>query len=109
MHKLPNRAQLSSINDLAEIKYLNDRPAFIVAGNFYSPEVETPRCDASIGLILTFDAHGEVNAISPAQSNLLIKGEVKAIEKIKLASGKEAFLFAINDGALKLIEPVFKP
>ena len=109
MHKLPNRAQLSSINDLAEIKYLNDRPAFILAGNFYSPEVETPRCDASIGLILTFDAHGEVNAISPAQSNLLIKGEVKAIEKIKLASGKEAFLFAINDGALKLIEPVFKP
>lgn len=109
MHKLPNRAQFSSINDLVEIDYLVDGSAYIVGGNFYVSEVETPRSDASVGLILTSDAQGVMNAIPPAQSNLLIKGEVKAIERIKLASGKVAFLFAINDGALKLIEPFLNP
>jgi hypothetical protein len=109
MHLLPNRAQFSSINDMAEIDYLNDGSAYIVAGNFYSSEVETPRCDASVGLILTSDARREMKAIPPAQSNLLIKGEVKAIEKINLASGKVAFLFAINNGSLKLIEPILNP
>ena len=109
MHKLPVRAQLSSINDLAEIDYLNDVPAFIIAGNFYSTEVETPRFDAGIGLILTSDTKGELNAIPPSESNLVIKGEVIAIERIKLATGNDAFLFAKNNDTLKLIEPVFNP
>jgi hypothetical protein len=109
MHKLPVRAQLSAINDMVEIDYLNNGHAYVVAGNFYSSEVEVPRSDASIGLVITVNTHGEVYAIPPAQSNLLIKGEVKAIEKIKLASGKEAVLFAINNGALKLLKPVLNP
>ncbi len=103
MHQLPNWAQLSSINDMVKFKYKNT-PAFIVAGNLYNTEVETPRNDASIGLILTSNEKGKIKAITPAESRLMVKGEVKAIRKIKLASGKEAFLFAINDGALKLIE-----
>jgi enediyne biosynthesis protein E4 len=104
MHKLPNRAQFSSINDITEVKYKDNSTVFIVAGNLYGSEVETPRNDASIGLVLLSDARGEIKAIPPAESTLMVKGEVKAIRKIKMASGKDAYLFAINNDSLKLIE-----
>ncbi len=103
MHQLPNWAQLSSINDMAEIKY-NNCPAYIVAGNLYGSEVETPRNDASIGLVLKSDSLGALKAVPPSESTLFIKGEVKAIRKIKMASGNDAFLFAINNDSLKLLE-----
>ena len=102
MHKLPNRAQFSSINDMAEIKYKDNSTAFIVAGNLYGSEVETPRNDASIGLVLQSDSKGEIKVVPPAESTLMIKGEVKALRKIKLASGKDAFLFAINNDSLEI-------
>lgn len=108
MHKLPNWAQFSSINDMVEIKYKDNSTAFIVAGNLYGSEVETPRNDASIGLVLLSDAKGEIKVVPPAESTLIIKGEVKVIRKIKLASGKDAFLFAINNDSLKLIEDLYK-
>jgi len=104
MHKLPNWAQFSSINDMVEIKYKDSSTAFVVAGNLYSSEVETPRNDASIGLVLLSDTKGNIRIVPPAESNLMIKGEVKVIRKIKLASGNDALLFAINNDSLKLIE-----
>lgn len=103
LHKLPNRAQFSSINDFAEI-YYNNGTAFIIAGNLYGSEADTPRNDASIGLVLFSDARGEVKVVPPAESTLMIKGEVKVIRKIKLATGKDAFLFAINNDSLRLLE-----
>jgi hypothetical protein len=104
MHKLPNWAQFSSINDMVEIKYNDNGTAFIVAGNLYGSEVDTPRNDASIGLVLLSDTKGEIKVVPPSESTLMIKGEVKAIRKITLASGNDAFLFAINNDSLKLIE-----
>jgi len=103
MHLLPTRAQLSSINDLVEFTHTGNEQAFIVAGNLYGFEVETPRNDASIGLVLQTDAAGEITAIPPSESSLCIRGEVRAIEKIWLSTGEEAFLFAINNDSLKLI------
>ena len=108
MHKLPNRAQLSSVNAVAEIRD-TDSTAFIVAGNLYGSEAETPRNDASIGLVLKSDAKGEIRVIPPSESGLAVKGEVKAIGKIKLASGKDGFLFVINNDSLKLIELGLNP
>lgn len=102
MHILPNLTQFSSVNDISVIKY-NNSAAFVIAGNLYNSEVETPRNDASIGLVIT-NINGELKAIPPAESNLIIKGEVKAIEKIKLANGKNSLLFGINNDSLRLIE-----
>jgi hypothetical protein len=109
MHQLPNRTQFSSINDMVEINYKNNSTAYVVAGNLYGSEVETPRNDAGIGLVLQSTATGEIKVVPPAESTLIIRGEVKAIGKIKLASGKDALLFAINKGALKLIELDLNP
>ena len=104
MHKLPNRAQFSSINDMAEIEDDKKNKTFIVAGNLYGSEPQTPRNDACIGLVMQSDTTGAIKVVPPAESTLFIKGEIKALRKIKLVSGKNAFLFAINKDSLRLVE-----
>jgi hypothetical protein len=54
--------------------------------------------------VLVSNSKGEIKVVPPAESTLHIKGEVKAIRKIKLASGNDALLFAVNNDSLKLIE-----
>jgi hypothetical protein len=108
MHRLPNMAQISSVNDVVSINHHIEGPALIVAGNLYNSEAETPRSDASVGLVLQSDAQGNLIAIPPSESSLMIRGEVKAIERIGLASGKEGYLFAINNDSLRLLESVIE-
>ncbi len=61
-HELPIEAQISSINKIVVDD--NDSNLDIVAvGNLYSSEVETPRNDASNGLLLK----GNVKGVSKQQ------------------------------------------
>ena len=103
-HQLPNMAQFSSINDMVKIPYRNEDTVFMIAGNLYNSEVETPRNDASIGLLLKYGKGGKLDAIPPAKSKLYLKGEVKVMAIIRLASGKNALLVAFNNDGLKLFE-----
>jgi hypothetical protein len=102
IHDLPGRAQFSSINDIADLDFAGF--SFVVAGNLYGSEVETPRNDASVGLILRYDNESGMYAVPPAESGLMVKGEVRHIIPIKLVTGKHALLFGINGSQLKLIE-----
>jgi hypothetical protein len=102
IHDLPNRAQVSSINDIADIDYMGK--SHVVAGNLYNSEVETPRNDASVGLVMKYDKESGMYAVPPSESGLMVKGEVRFIIPIKLATGKHALLFGINDSGLKLIQ-----
>jgi hypothetical protein len=102
IHDLPGMAQLSCINDITDIDFSGK--SYVVAGNLYYTEVETPRNDASVGLILEYDKKEGMKAVPPPESGLLVKGEVSRILPVRLANGKKALLFGINGGALKLIE-----
>lgn len=104
MKKLPNQAQFSSINAIETFDYNGDPyPDVLLAGNLYQSEVETPRNDSSVGLVLQGNKN-HLNVISPSKSGLLVQGEVKNISKIKLGKEKTvAFLFALNNDRLKLI------
>jgi len=102
MHNLPNWAQFSSINDIADINYRGK--SYVVGGNLYSSEVETPRNDASIGLVLKYDKESGLDAVPPSESGLMIRGEVRHILPIKLVTGKYALLVGINSSNLKLVE-----
>jgi hypothetical protein len=101
-HKLPDMAQFSSINAIEEIRY-NNQPALMIAGNLYHSEVETPRNDAGVGLILKFE-DGSLKAVLPSESRLMIRGEVKALKQINLAHNKTGILVAINNEKLKLLD-----
>lgn len=103
LHTLPAMAQLSSINAVAGIT-LSGKKSLVIAGNLYNTEVETPRNDASVGLILQHQKNSEIRAIAPSQSGLMIRGEVRSMLPITLANGKKGLLLGINNGSLKLIE-----
>jgi len=104
MHQLPIESQFSSINDIVFFDYnQDDFPDILVAGNLYDTEVETPRSDAGIGLVLQNNGKKGFDAITLNKSGLLVDNEVKAIAKIKLGKiGKEGFVFAINNDSLEI-------
>ena len=105
MHQLPNEAQFSSINQFQVFDYNGDKyPDVLVGGNLYGSEVETPRNDAGLGLVLTGSSKG-FTSVPSKENKLFIEGEIKAIKPIKLASkNSKCFLIAINNNELKLIE-----
>ncbi|WP_299555310.1 VCBS repeat-containing protein [Seonamhaeicola sp.] len=106
IHRLPNRAQSFAINACEVIDYKEDgTPHIIIAGNLFDTEVETPRNDAGIGLLLSPNANSKkLDVIAPSESRLMIKDEVKVIKKINLANGETGVLFARNNSTLKLFK-----
>jgi len=48
--------------------------------NLYQSEVETPRNDASYGVVLKGNGKGQFQPFYPSSSGLLVKGELKMQE-----------------------------
>ena len=104
-HLLPTRSQFSSISQITFLNYDGDDfPDMLVTGNLYNTEVETPRLDASYGLVLRNNKDQTFEAIPFSKSGLAIRGEVKAVASIKLgAEQRPAYLMAINNDSLRVI------
>ncbi|MEO1449454.1 MAG: hypothetical protein AAFV07_07975, partial [Bacteroidota bacterium] len=97
-HQLPQAAQLSSVNAIQVFDYNQDAyPDVLLGGNLYQAEVETPRADAGIGLVLIGKAGGGFEPEPATQSGLMITGEVKHIRPILMGNGQAGFVFARND------------
>lgn len=104
VRNMPNLAQLTSVNSiLVEDLDNDDNLDFILAGNLYGSEVETPRSDAGYGLYLKGDGKGSFIPIPSGESGLMVKGEVKHIKRIKVKE-KEAVVFALNNGPVKVVQ-----
>ncbi|GJM32066.1 MAG: hypothetical protein DHS20C18_10670 [Saprospiraceae bacterium] len=103
--RLPNEAQLSSINgSIAEDFDQDGILDVLFAGNLYQSEIETPRNDASVGLYLQGNGQMTFKAIPAFKSGLLLEGDVKKMEPIKLAGkGGQGILVAKNNDQLQLI------
>ncbi|WP_299557360.1 FG-GAP-like repeat-containing protein [Seonamhaeicola sp.] len=101
---LENKAQLSSINTIQIDDYNQDSFLdILIAGNLYGAEVETPRNDASYGLLLTGDGSGNFKAVEMFKSAICISGDVKRSALLKLTDNKQGILFAKNQGNLQLL------
>ncbi|MEM7106824.1 MAG: VCBS repeat-containing protein [Bacteroidota bacterium] len=107
--ELPSMAQLAPINDIiiADIDGDSNKD-ILVAGNLYASEVETPRADAGIGLVLRGDGHGHFTPLSFAESGLLLNNDTKFLA---LATSRDAkwLIAANNQGPLQLYEWIQKP
>jgi len=105
MNELPHQAQFSSINKFEIFDYNGDEyPDILMVGNLYDSEIETPRNDASIGLVLEGAKNGDLRVVVPQESGLFVKGEINDIVSIRIGKeGKRAFLVGANDEKLKLI------
>jgi enediyne biosynthesis protein E4 len=104
IHKLPNLAQVSNVNQIIVKDFNKDNHLdFVIAGNLYGSEVETPRNDAGIGLLLNGDGKGNFEVIKGANSGLYIPGDVKDMATIKI-DNSYYILAAKNDDFIQFIK-----
>lgn len=103
LKKLPNYAQISAAQDAMIIDYNADGlKDIILAGNLEEMEVETPRCDASYGILLLQDENGFYS--QPARFSLNMSGNVRSVEPIDIG-GELHILVARNNGRLSVLKP----
>ena len=104
VHKLPNLAQISSINQIIVDDFDKDgNPDAVIAGNLYASEVETPRNDAGLGLFLKGDGKGDFTPVRALDSGLFIEGDTKDMVRITIG-GKPFIIAAKNDDYLQFIQ-----
>ncbi len=105
LRRLDLFSQLSSLNDFATGDFNDDGNLDVfAAGNLYGSEVETPRNDAGYGFLLLGDGKGGFKTLMPYETGVHISGEVKSINKIRLAGDKKGFLIAKNNDYLQLLK-----
>jgi hypothetical protein len=104
LHKLPNKAQLSSINAFEKLDLKTSAGSrFLTVGNLYQSEVETPRNDGSIGMVIESNSKGNYSILDATATGLFITGEIRNVQTIRLGTqGQLGVLFARNDDSLKL-------
>ena len=102
-YQLPIEVQFSSVNAIEPFDYNNDEyPDLFLAGNLYSFEVETPRSDAGLGLVLIGSPDG-FKTLSSSETGCFFRSDIKNVSKIQLANGSMGFLLGSNDDELRLL------
>ena len=100
---LPMKAQISTVQGAMVSDVNHDgHQDVILAGNLYQMEVETPRQDASVGLVLLGDGKGELKAIPYSESGFFAAGDVKSIKKLRGPGGRTLVLTVNNNGPLNI-------
>ncbi len=95
---LPNFAQLSSINTIIAKDFNNDTiQDLLVAGNLFASEIETPRNDASMGLLLLGKGNGEFFEVPTQQSKFIASKDVKNMSLLKTTNGSSVLIANNND------------
>lgn len=102
---LSNRAQISPINSIIIDDFNKDKKKdLLVAGNLFVSEVETPKADGGVGLLLTGDKKGGFKPIAPYISGFKADGDVKKMKLIKLANKGKGVIVVQNNGPIHLFE-----
>ena len=103
-HVLTQTTQFSTINSIKSIDNNGDEyPDLLVAENIFQAEVEVPRSDAYLGLVLIGGEDG-FHAVPSGESGLFYRDDIKDMVSIRLADNSSAFLFGANDGKLRLLK-----
>ena len=106
-HLLPKEAQVSSVYDIFVADFDGDNYLdLLIGGNLLGSEVETPRNDASIGLVLMGQKDHTFRPLSPFESGIQMLGEIRSILPIK-KEGQDMILISKNQGRIQ--EIAFKP
>ncbi len=96
-HAFPNEAQVSVIQDLLFEDFDGDGTKdLLTAGNWFVSEIETPRADASVGLMMK-NIDGKFSAVSPAESGFFVSGDVRGLGLIRTGNGLSVIVANNND------------
>jgi hypothetical protein len=95
---LPMEAQFSCLYGILPFDVNNDGNLDIIAhGNFFSPESETERQDACIGLTMLGDGKGGFKPLTIQQSGFLSTKDAKALAVIYLGKNETPVLLGTNN------------
>ena len=104
IEKLPIEAQVSSVQAIELIDVDSDGVKEIVlAGNLHQMEVETPRQDASVGLIIRFE-DGIMKASSVNETGFFAYGDIKDLKGILDGKNRQLIITVANDGPVRLFQ-----
>ncbi len=102
---LPQLAQISSVNAILIEDFNEDhRSDLLIAGNLYTPEVETTRNDASYGLLLTGRDEGDFGVLNYDDTGLAIYGDVKKMKTIGLGTSGLGLIAAKNNDSIQILK-----
>lgn len=100
----PLAAQFAPINGIVLTDVNDDNNLDIIAaGNMFGAEVETTRYDAGTGIVLINQGNELFEEMSVQQSGLFLNGDVKSLERIRLANGQQAIVVTNNNAAVQLV------
>ncbi|RKR14333.1 VCBS repeat protein [Maribacter vaceletii] len=103
--KMPLGAQQSSVKSICALaNKKNETTDFLLFGNTYGFEVETPRQDASFGTYLQKDKNNFYKVIEPSKTGLYISGEITNAKNISLTNNEKGILIVKNNDNLQLIK-----
>ncbi len=95
---LPVQAQFSPVYAILVDDFDKDKNQdILLGGNLYRAKPETGIYDGSFGLLLKGDGLGNFKAISSGESGILIKGEIRSMEKIVYHKKRTVLVGKNND------------
>jgi len=103
LHNLPARAQMAPLYGLLADDIDGDGHRDLVAGgNYHDVRPEQGRYDASYGHWLR-GTGDSLTAVPPAESNLYLNGEVRALRMLRGADGTRFLIAARNNDQLQIL------
>jgi len=104
LRPLPNSAQVSSTNTILSDDYNKDGHLdILIAGNLFPAEIETPRNDGGIGLLLYGNGKGVFKPVPSTESGIVLNGDVKDIQTVQTPNGP-ILIIANNDDCLQTLK-----
>jgi enediyne biosynthesis protein E4 len=99
---LPLETQFAPIYGMTPGDYnLDGNLDILMAGNSYAPEIISGRDDASIGLLLKGDGHGNFNAAKVAESGFAADDDSKGMARLRLGDGRSLIIVANNSDRVR--------
>ena len=101
-HELPTEAQFAPVNQVISADFNADGQVdLLLAGNSYSPEVETGRYDAGNGTLLLGDGQGGWTVMPNRFAGFWATKEARDMKALRLANGKLLIVVANNNDRLE--------
>lgn len=98
MQSLPLEAQVSPVYAILADDLNGDKnPDLMLLGNLYGLKPEVGRMDANNGVILTGNGKGDFIYITPEESGINIKGEVRDVKKLHVPGKSTMILIGRNN------------
>ena len=105
IHSLPMEAQVAPVFGVLAKDYNEDGNAdLLLAGNFYSSNVEDGQYDALVGLFLEGDGQGNFQPVPGRESGFFVDGDAKGMAELILANGNSLILAAQNSAKMKVFK-----